>query len=390
MSAISRVLFVHNAYQQRGGEDSVVDAEVELLRSRGHEVVLFSRDNHAIATMGRLDLLAQTLWSRLARADFSALIRSFQPDVVHVHNTFPLISPSVYWAASELGVPVVQTLHNFRLMCPQAMFLRNGQVCEDCLGKLPWRGALRGCYRESKLQSSVLASMVSMHRGLGTWQKKVTRYIALNDFCRNKFIEGGLPAERIVVKPNFVDFSPPIAVDRKDFLFVGRLSAEKGIDTLAAASGMVEAARVQVAGTGPEAELLKAVHNIRALGALTGDQVREAMGAAMALVLPSIWYENFPRTLVEAFGCGLPVIASRIGALAELVEDRVTGLLFEPGDPASLADAMRWALEHPAEMAAMGKAARAHYEANFTAERNYQQLLAIYEGAIAETKGRAS
>lgn len=390
MSAISRVLFVHNAYQQRGGEDSVVDAEVELLRSRGHEVVLFSRDNHAIATMGRLDLLAQTLWSRPARADFSALVRSFQPDVVHVHNTFPLISPSVYWAASELGVPVVQTLHNFRLMCPQAMFLRNGQVCEDCLGKLPWRGALRGCYRDSKLQSSVLASMVSMHRGLGTWQKKVTRYIALNDFCRNKFIAGGLPAERIVVKPNFVDFLPPIAVDRTDFLFVGRLSAEKGIDTLVAASRMVEAAGVLVAGTGPEAELLNAVPNIRALGALTGDQVREAMGGAVALVLPSIWYENFPRTLVEAFGCGLPVIASRIGALAELVEDGVTGLLFEPGDPVSLADSMRWALEHPAEIAVMGKAARAHYEANFTAERNYQQLLAIYEGAVAEVKGRAS
>lgn len=385
-----RILFVHNAYQQRGGEDSVVDAEVELLRSRGHEVVRFSRDNHAIATMGRFDLLRQTLWSRPARADFSALVRSFQPDVVHVHNTFPLISPSVYWAASELGIPVVQTLHNFRLMCPQAMFLRNGQVCEDCLGKLPWRGAMRGCYRDSKLQSSVLAGMVSMHRGLGTWQNKVTRYIALNDFCRNKFIEGGLPAERIVIKPNFVDFLPPIAVDRKDFLFVGRLSAEKGIDTLVTASGMVEAAGVQVAGTGPEAELLNAVPNIRALGALTGDQVREAMAGAMALVLPSIWYENFPRTLVEAFGCGLPVIASRIGALAELVEDRVTGLLFEPGDPASLADTMRWALEHPAEMAAMGKAARAHYEANFTAERNYQQLLAIYEGAISEAKGRAS
>lgn len=385
-----KILFVHNAYQHKGGEDTVLEAEAALLASRGHVVEYFTRHNNDISQMSRVSVAIQTFWSTPSAKDFEAQLRSFMPDVVHVHNTFPLISPAIYWVADRMGVPVVQTLHNFRLFCPQAMLLREGKVCEDCLGKLPWRGALRGCYRESRLQSTVLASMVSLHRGLGTWQNKVTSYIALNHFCRNKFIEGGLPAERIVIKPNFVDFSPPIAVDRKDFLFVGRLSAEKGIDTLVAASRMVEAARVQVAGTGPEAELLNAVPNIRALGALTGDQVREAMAGAMALLLPSIWYENFPRTLVEAFGCGLPVIASRIGALAELVEDRVTGLLFEPGDPASLADAMRWALEHPAEIAAMGKAARAHYEANFTAERNYQQLLAIYEGAISETKGRAS
>lgn len=385
-----KILFVHNAYQHKGGEDTVLEAEAALLSSRGHVVENFTRHNNDISQMSRVSVAIQTFWSTPSAKDFEAQLRSFKPDVVHVHNTFPLISPAIYWVADRMGVPVVQTLHNFRLFCPQAMLLREGKVCEDCLGKLPWRGALRGCYRESRLQSTVLASMVSLHRGLGTWQNKVTRYIALNHFCRNKFIEGGLPAERIVIKPNFVDFLPPIAVDRKDFLFVGRLSAEKGIDTLVAASRMVEAASIQVAGTGPEAELLNAVPNIRALGALTGDQVREAMAGAMALVLPSIWYENFPRTLVEAFGCGLPVIASRIGALEELVEDRVTGLLFEPGDQASLADTMRWALEHPAEMAAMGKAARAHYEANFTAERNYQQLLAIYEGAVAETKGRAS
>lgn len=385
-----KVLLVHNSYQIAGGEDSVLASEAQLLREHGHEVSIFQRDNLSIPDVGKFKLLCDTIWSSDTYSDFNSVVSNLRPDVVHVHNTFPLISPAIYWAANRLGVPVVQTLHNFRLFCPQAMFLREGKVCEDCLGKLPWRGALRGCYRESRLQSTVLASMVSLHRGLGTWQNKVTRYVALNEFCRNKFIEGGLPAERIVIKPNFVDFSPPIAVDRKGFLYVGRLSIEKGIDSLVTATGMVDGAKLQVAGTGPEAGLLNAAPNITAQGALTGDQVRTAMSGAMALIMPSIWYENFPRTLVEAFGCGLPVIASRIGALAELVEDGVTGLLFEPGDPASLADAMRWALENPAEMAAMGKAARAHYEANFTAERNYQQLLAIYEGAIAEVKGRAS
>lgn len=385
-----RILFVHNAYQHKGGEDTVLEAEIALLAGRGHVVECFIRHNDDISRMSRAAVAIRTFWSNPAAKDFEAQLRSFKPDVVHVHNTFPLISPAIYWVADRLGVPVVQTLHNFRLLCPQAMFLREGKVCEDCLGNLPWRGALRGCYRESRLQSTVLACMVGVHRGLGTWQNKVTRYVALNEFCRNKFVEGGLPAERIVVKPNFVDFSPPIAVDRRDFLFVGRLSAEKGIDTLVAAAGMVEAATVLVGGTGPKAGLLNASPNIRALGALSGERVRETMAGALAMVLPSIWYENFPRTLVEAFGCGLPVIASRIGALADLVEHRKTGLLFEPGDPASLADAMRWALAHREEMAAMGKAARAHYEANFTADRNYQQLLAIYQEAIAEVGGMAS
>lgn len=385
-----RILFVHNAYQHKGGEDTVLEAEIALLAGRGHVVGCFIRHNDDISRMSRAGVAIRTFWSNPAAKDFEAQLRSFKPDVVHVHNTFPLISPAIYWVADRLGVPVVQTLHNFRLLCPQAMFLREGKVCEDCLGNLPWRGALRGCYRESRLQSTVLASMLGVHRGLGTWQNKVTRYVALNEFCRNKFVEGGLPAERIVVKPNFVDFSPPIAVDRRDFLFVGRLSAEKGIDTLVAAAGMVESGSVQVAGTGPKAGLLNASPNIRALGALSGERVRETMAGALAMVLPSICNESFPRTLVEAFGCGLPVIASRIGALADLVEHRKTGLLFEPGDPASLADAMRWALAHPEEMAAMGKAARAHYEANFTADRNYQQLLAIYREAIAEVGGMAS
>ena len=385
-----KILFVHNAYQHKGGEDTVLEAEAALLASRGHVVEHFTRHNNDISQMSRVSVAIQTFWSTPSAKDFEAQLRSFKPDVVHVHNTFPLISPAIYWVADRMGVPVVQTLHNFRLFCPQAMLLREGKVCEDCLGKLPWRGALRGCYRESRLQSTVLASMVSLHRGLGTWRNKVTRYVALNEFCRNKFIEGGLPAERIVIKPNFVDFSPPIAVDRKDFLFVGRLSAEKGIDTLVAASRMVEAASIQVAGTGPEAGVLASVPNIKALGALSRDEVRLRMCGAIALLMPSIWYETFGMVAIEAFAAGLPVIASRIGSLAALVEDRVTGLLFDPGDPASLADAMCWALEHPAEMAAMGKAARAHYEANFTAEQNYQQLLAIYEGAIAETKGRAS
>lgn len=383
-----RVLVVHNAYQQRGGEDAVVEAEVALLRSRGHLVAAYIRSNDDVIHQGTIELALQTVWSHRTIDEVSALIAENQPDIIHVHNTFPLISPSVFWAARRLGVPVVQTLHNFRLLCLNAIFLRNGKVCEDCMGRVPWRGVAHACYRDSHAASSALAGMLVMHRALGTFQNKVTRYVALNEFCRKKFIEGGVPPERICVKPNFVDFPAPQERARSGFLFVGRLSLEKGIDILVAAVRQPGCLNIRVAGTGPEAKLLEGVPRLAALGSLTGDQVREEMVQATALVIPSICYENFPRTLIEAMGTGLPVIASRIGALAELVDDGRTGLLFDPGDARDLARKMRWAMCHPEEMLRMGKFARKHFEANFTAEKNYQQLMSIYSDAMASNSAK--
>lgn len=381
-----RVLIVHNGYQHKGGEDTVVEAEVELLRERGHAVALFTRHNDDIHGVSKLMLVANTFWASGVAAEFATELERFQPDVIHVHNTFPMISPAIYWVAAKYHIPVVQTLHNFRLLCPQAMFLREGKVCEECMGAIPWRGVVHGCYRNSKVQSAVLAGMVSLHRLLGTWQHKVTRYIALNEFCRQKFINGGLPAARVVIKANFVDFPRPAVTQRADFLFVGRLSAEKGVDVLAQAARQTQV-QIHVAGTGPEQGQLEQISNVQLLGALSTDDVRRRMSDSLALVLPSVWYENFPRTLVEAFGCGLPVIASRLGALAELVEDGVTGLLFNPSDADDLADKLQWAHAHPEQMRAMGEAARAKYEAFYTAEKNYQQLVAIYRDAIAEVQG---
>lgn len=385
-----RILIAHNAYQQRGGEDSVVDAELEMLRSRGHTVEMYSRHNDEIEAQSKLGVVQQTIWSNRTTEDVAGLIANFKPDVIHVHNTFPLISPSLYWAAARARIPVVQTLHNFRILCPQAMFLREGKVCEDCLGKVPWRSVVHKCYRGSAAQSAVLTSMITVHRAIGTWRNKVTRYIALNDFCRQKFIEGGLPAKRIVVKPNFVDFPPPVDAPRKGFLFVGRLSAEKGVDVLVAAVRQLSHASVRVAGTGPEGPLLDGVAGLQALGALSGEAVRGKMSQSVALILPSIWYENFPRTLVEAFGSGLPVIASRIGALAELVEDGVTGLLFEPGNADDLAAKLQWAQQNPERMSQMGRNARKRYEAEYTADLNYDRLIAIYRDAIKEAGDQLS
>jgi glycosyltransferase involved in cell wall biosynthesis len=385
-----RVLAVHNSYQQRGGEDTVVDSEIGLLRAHGHLIETYFRSNDDVAGMSSLALARQTLWSDRTTSDLTELIRRFQPDVIHAHNTFPLISPSLYWAAARAGVPVVQTLHNFRLMCLNALFLREGRVCEDCLGHVPWRGVARRCYRGSPAASGVLAGMLTLHRGLGTFRNKVARYIALNGFCRDKFIEGGLPAERVVVKPNFVDFAAPESVPRKGLLFVGRLSVEKGVTTLARAAALLPDAQLRVAGDGPEASVLDGVVGVTRLGSQSGEVVRDEMSRAAALVVPSIWYENFPRTIVEAFACGLPVIASRIGALADIMRDGTTGLLFEPGNHRDLADKMAWALAHPEEMGALGRNARVQYEAEFSAEVNYRRMMEIYREAIAEVKQHVS
>lgn len=384
MSAPHRVLVVHNTYQHRGGEDSVVASEVELLRAHGHEVETYFRHNDDIGQMSTVTLARQTLWSSHSARELTERMRQFQPDVLHAHNTFPLVSPSVYWAAARMGVPVVQTLHNFRLMCLSALYLREGQVCQDCTGKLPWRGVVHGCYRGSRPASAVLAGMLTMHRGLGTYQHKVSRYIALNGFCRDKFIEGGLPAERLVVKPNFVEAPPATDQARSGLLFVGRLSTEKGVSTLAQAMARLPDACLRVAGDGPQRQDVEGLNNVTLLGSLPKEAVQAHMSRALALVVPSIWYENFPRTIVEAYASGLPVIASRIGALAEIVQEQATGLLFDPGNPEDLAQKLHWALAHPEDMRQMGRRARALYEGEFTPAVNYRQLTAIYNEAIGE------
>jgi glycosyltransferase involved in cell wall biosynthesis len=378
-----RVLLVHNAYQQRGGEDSVVEAELALLREGGHAVETCFRHNDEVAAMSRPALLANTLWSRRTVDELDALAQRFRPDVIHVHNTHPLVSPSVFWAAAKLRVPVVQTLHNFRLLCPQGMLLRDEKVCEDCLGHVPWRGVWHRCYRGSAVQSAVVAATVTLHRAAGTWQRKVSRYIALNNFCRDKFVQGGLPAERMRIKPNFVDVpAPEPGVPRSGGLFVGRLSTEKGVGVLARALAAAPQVTLSVIGTGELEGELRAVVRERMLGFLPLPQILTLMQRASWLVVPSIWYENFPRTIVEAYACGLPVIASRLGALPELVEDGRTGLLFEPGSADDLARKLQWAHGHPDEMRRMGDEARARYETMYTPERNLAMLNEIYADAI--------
>lgn len=382
-----RILIAHNAYKQYGGEDGVVRAEIELLRKKGNEVFEYFRHNDEIKHLGSLQLVKDTLWSRKTTQDILALLAKYQPDVIHAHNTFPLISPSIYWAAKRAGVPIVQTLHNFRFICPQAMLLRDGVVCEDCVGKTPWRGVVHKCYRDSLAHSAVLAVQITLHQSLGTFRNKVTRYIVLSEFSRDKFIEGGLPSDKIRLKPNFINLPElPDWQSRSGGIFVGRLSKEKGLAVLVEAVNSLKNSSITVIGSGDMEELAKITFGFNYLGFQSLEMILSSMRKSLYLVLPSICYEQFPRTIVEAFACGLPVITSRIGPQSNIVEENQTGLLFEAGNAEDLASKLAWAESHPEKMIEMGKNARAEYESKYTSELNYNMLIDIYFDAIAATK----
>ncbi len=387
------ILIIHNEYLTQGGEEQAVATESKLLQSSGDRVSVLKYTNERTSrfdpVLTQVNFAYQCIWSSSSSRDTVDEVDRLRPDLVHVHNFFPTASPSIYSAARSQGAAVVQTLHNYRLLCPNALFFRDGHVCEDCLGKfVPWPGVRHGCYRDSRAATAVTAAMLTVHRARRTWLKEVDMFIALTEFSRQKFIEGGLPAERIAVKPNFID--RPAQPQRRDdgaFLFVGRLVDYKGVALLPQAWAMLTAPPpLLIAGDGPLRQSLTAstasLPAISLLGAIEATEVEDRMRGARALVLPSLLYENFPMTIVEAFAAGLPVIASNLGAMAEIVEDGRTGLLFAPGDAAALAARVRWAVEHPHEMAQMGINARTEYEAKYTAEINYRQLMEIYERAV--------
>jgi glycosyltransferase involved in cell wall biosynthesis len=395
-----KILVVHNAYQQHGGEEAVAGAEVRLLEANGHTVVRYERNNDELQGRGALSGIGaavETIWSSRSFREMSEVIGKERPDVAHFHNTFPLISPSAYYACARAGVPVVQTLHNYRLLCPAAKFLRDGKVCEACLGRnVAWPGVVHACYRESRPATAAAAAMLAVHRGMGSWQTKVGVYIALSEFARRKFIEGGLPAERILVKPNFVAGDLTSRTQPGDYvLFVGRLSEEKGPQLLLSAwLGMHTKIPLRIAGDGPLLEKLSrevgesSLAHIELVGRRTPDEVRALMQGARFLVFPSMWYEGFPMTIAEAFADGLPVVASQLGSIAEIVQHGVTGLHFEAGVATDLAAKVEWAWNHPEELALMGRAARAEYEAKYQPSTNYDILMDIYRVAIARRAGQ--
>ena len=391
-----KVVLVHGYYQQAGGEDQVFAAESELLEAQGHQVLRYTVHNERIERMSPLSLAGATVWHRSSYRDLRALVRREQPDLVHFHNTFPLISPAGYYAAKAEGRPVVQSLHNYRLLCPNALFFRDGHACEDCRGRLvPWPGVLHACYRGSRPASGAVAAMITTHHALQTWTRMVDTYISLTGFARRKFIQGGLPAEKIVVKPNFIHPDPGLGEGRGNYaLFVGRLSVEKGIDDLLAAwERLGDRVVLKIVGDGPLADRVaratRKLGGVEWLGRQPRDRVLALMKEAAMLVFPSVCYEGFPLVIAEAFAVGLPVVASDLGSAASLVEPGRTGLHFRSEDAEDLADKVGLTLANRGTLAGMRRAARREFEARYTSEQNYRQLLGIYGSVAGEAATRA-
>jgi glycosyltransferase involved in cell wall biosynthesis len=365
------VLMVHNHYLSPGGEDESTEAEEHLLRDYGHQVDSLRESNQTIQNIGHLKTAARTIWSTPAYRLVREKLRQRKYDVMHVQNFFPLLSPSVYYAARSEGVPVVQTLRNYRLLCPKASFFRDGKVCE-----------------ESRAGTAVVASMLTAHRFLHTWSNAVDVFVALTEFSKRKFVEGHLPERKILVKPNFV--YPDLSIGDgggKYCIFVGRLAPEKGIGTLLKAWEHLDKHFVlKIIGDGPLAnqvgDAARKMCNVEWLGWRIKEETHSLVARAYCLIFPSEWYEGMPRTVIESFAVGTPVLAANIGSMKEMIRDGENGILFKAGDRCDLGLAVRRFLDDSARISSMRRSARADFESKYTAEQNLPLLLDIYERAI--------
>jgi glycosyltransferase involved in cell wall biosynthesis len=390
-----RILVAHNRYQTGGGEDAVVRDEIELLRSHGHSVELLEQDNDAIQGLcGKMIAAASAFYSARSRRRMNHAIRDFRPEIVHVHNWFPMLSPSIILEADSSEIPTVQTLHNFRMICANALLYRDGSRCTDCAGKaFPVDGIVHGCYRGSRAGSAIVTAAYAIHRLAHTWDA-VDLFIAVSNFQREVLVGGGLPGEKVVVKPNFAGSGTWKADGkREDFaLFAGRLSSEKGIKTLLSAwnTGRMPL-RLRIIGDGPMADEVRlcaaANSDVEYLGQQPPDTVYREMAKAKFLVFPSEWFEGFSRAVVEALAQGTPILAADLGAVRELVENGVTGYRFSPGDADALAaGALRFSDGEDYER--MRSNCRNLFLSKYTAEINYTLLKEIYAKAIAVRKMR--
>lgn len=378
-----RVLMGHNYYQLAGGEDECFAAESALLESRGHEVVKYTLSNEAIGDKAGVRTAARAIWNQESHRQLRELIRRTKPDVAHFQNTFPLISPSAYYAVKREGVPVVQSVHNYRLACLSANFYRDGRPCEDCREKwIPWPGVVHNCYRGSRGASGAVAAMLVTHRAIRTWSHMVDVYVALTDFARAKLARQ-LPVARTVVKPNFVFPDPGVGTGSGGYaVFVGRLSPEKGVETLLEAWRSVgDRLPLRVIGQGPLADRVeqasREIPAVSWLGQLPIEETYGQIGDALLLVLPSGCYETFGRVAIEAFAKGTPVVASDIGAVAEIVRGSESGRLFAAGEAADLCRQVIEMIESD-DLGALRQRARRCFEREYTGEANYYQLLNIY------------
>lgn len=398
-----KVLIVHNFYQSfsPSGEDIVFQSEKKLLKNAGIEVVTFEKHNDEIVkfTLHRkINLSFDLIWSFKTYKELQNLIIKEKPDIVHFHNLFYLISPSAYYVCKKFGIRVVQTLHNFRFFCVNGLLMRNSRICEDCVGKIPWRGFFYGCFRGSRAFSLPIFLMDTFHRALKTWSKKVDAYIVLTNFTKAKFIECGLPKEKIFVKPNFILNPPEANYSNKGYvLFMGRISKEKGLRILLAAVKQLQSTSMpnislKIVGDGKDIEQSKKfihdenIKNVEWCGNRGHGEALDILKNAAMVVMPSIWHETFSMVIIEAFACGKLVIASKTKVFMELIEDGKTGLMFDIGDVKGLSKKIEWAYENNSACMEIAKNARKEFEEKYTEKKNYEMLTGIYRKVLKTYK----
>ena len=390
-----RILLVHNQYQQQGGEDLVFANEAKMLRQYGHDVEILSVSNDEIQSpFNKLSTAILSSYNPQGYQLVADAIRRSECDIVHVHNFFPRLSPAIFSACRKANVPSVWTLHNFRVVCAGGMLFRDGATCEKCVRGNVLPAIKHRCYRGSLPGSIAVAGMIGIHRWLGTWQHKVDRFISLTEFARAKLVEGGLPFDKIAVKPNWVE--DPVAqglkIDgpRKGAVFVGRLSLEKGVKVLLDAWKALPDIPLTIIGDGPERASLEpgAPANVRFVGKLDRANVNAAMAGAQALVVPSLWLEGFPLVLIEGMAAGVPLLASDIGALPSIIENGQTGVLVEAGNVQAWAKALRAFFDDEGAQRAMGLRGRKAYEERFSPQQNIGYLEKIYQDAREEYRRR--
>jgi glycosyltransferase involved in cell wall biosynthesis len=392
-----KVLIAHNRYQQHGGEDRVVDEEAAMLERCGHDVARFLLDNDTIQSpLQQLRAAVNSLYSWSSAEKLSKLMKTFRPDMLHVHNFLPNLSPSVFFVAKREHVPVVQTLHNYRLICANGLLFREGNLCGECVQSSSFLPGVRhACYRGSRLGSAVVGGGIGLHATLGTWTRRVDRYIALTRFAAQQVSPFRIPAELIRVKPNFVR-DTEVGLGQAGFiLFAGRLSPEKGLRTLLEADRMgFLRVPVVIAGDGPLMFKLGEAASqpgsrLKVLGAIDRPRLQQLMRDASALVVPSLWYEPCPMVIIEALAAGLPVVCSALGGLPELIGEGAAGLTFTPGDPVALAAAVNRFASVTPETATLRQGARTQYEERFSEAQNYRMLMEIY-GELLSTQQSSS
>jgi len=408
----------HKFFHPAGGPETVLFQSMRVLNSLGHEVIPFSMkhprnlktpysryfvsevdyNNHNGDILKKLKTAVNLIYSVEAEKKMEVLINDTRPQLAHLHNIYHQISPSILRALKRHGIPVVMTLHDFKLACPSYTFLRNGTPCEICEGRHFYKAVIHRCVKNSYLSSLLCATEMYLHKMLQTYSKGVDVFIVLSQFSKEKMIRYGLPEEKIEVLPNCIDVDQyhPHKMVGDYVLFLGKLSEKNGIFTLVQAMKHIPEVKLKVAGEGEMGPLLKeyvareGLKNLEFLGFVTGEKLAKLMQGCYFTVFPSLCYHNCPMSVLESLASGKPVLASDLGSVPEFVEDGVDGLLFEAGDPTDLAEKIKYLFRKPPLVKKMGIAGRLKIESRFSSETYYPRLLKIYQRLLQGGRVRDS